>query len=429
MKNNTEVKVFILLGLTNNPELQVPLFIVFMLIYLVTLIGNLGMIMLIVLDSRLHTPMYFFLSNLSLVDFCYSSTVTPKVLAGLLMGDKVISYNACAAQMFFFALFGTVDSYLLASMAYDRYAAVCKPLHYTSTMTTSVCARLAIGSYVFAFLTAVFDIGDTFSLSFCMSNIVHHFFCDIPAVMTLTCSDKGTNELILVLVSSFTIFFALIVTIASPNFQITSMKNNTDVTDFILLGLTNNPELQFPLFIVFMLIYLVTLVGNLGMILLIVLDSRLHTPMYFFLSNLSLVDFCYSSSVTPKVMAGLLMGDKVISYNACAAQMFFFAVFATAENYLLASMAYDRYTAVCKPLHYTSTMTMISIFYGTVIIMYLQPSSSHSMDTDKITSVFYTMVTPMLNPVVYSLRNKEVKNAFKKIVEKAKFSLGFVLMK
>nr|XP_019575484.1 PREDICTED: olfactory receptor 5B3-like [Rhinolophus sinicus] len=219
------------------------------------------------------------------------------------------------------------------------------------------------------------------------------------------------------------------------------MKNNTEVTDFILLGLTNVPELQVPLFIMFTLVYLITLIGNLGMIMLILLDSRLHTPMYFFLSNLSLVDFCYSSTITPKVMAGFLIGDKVISYNACAAQMFFFVVFATAESYLLASMAYDRYAAVCKPLHYTTTMTTgvcARLAIGSYVLGFLnasinirdtlQPSSSHSMDTDKIASVFYTMLIPMLNPVVYSLRNREVKSAFKKVVERTKFSLGFVLV-
>ncbi|XP_047548319.1 olfactory receptor 5B17-like [Lutra lutra] len=313
MKNNTEVKEFILLGLTNAPELQGPLFLMFTLIYLVTLIGNLGMIMLILLDSHLHIPMYFFLSNLSLVDFCYSSTVTPKVMAGLLIGDKVISYNACAAQMFFFVLFATVESYLLASMAYDRYAAVCKPLHYTTTMTTGVCARLAVGSYVFALLTATIDIGGTFSLSFCMSNVVHHFFCDIPAVMTLTCSDKDINELILVLISSFNIFFALLITLISY--------------------------------------------------------------MFIFITVL-------------KIQSG---------------------------------EGYQKALSTCA-FH----LVAVSIFYGTVIIMYVQPSSSHSMDTDKMASVFYTMVIPMLNPMVYSLRNKEVKNAFKKFVVRAKYSLGLV---
>ncbi|MBZ3870847.1 Olfactory receptor 5B3 [Sciurus carolinensis] len=211
MENRTEVTEFILLGLTSDPGLQLPLFLTFLLIYTITLIGNLGMILLIVLDSRLHTPMYFFLGNLSLVDFCSSSSVTPTVMAELFMGHKIISYNACAAQMYFFAALVTVENYLLASMAYDRYAAVCKPLHYTTTMTTSVCANLVIGSYVIGFLNASIHIGDTFSLSFCLSNVVHHFFCDIPAVMVLSCSDRHISELVLIYIVSFCIFFALLV--------------------------------------------------------------------------------------------------------------------------------------------------------------------------------------------------------------------------
>ncbi|KAK7795742.1 hypothetical protein U0070_026200 [Myodes glareolus] len=251
------------------------------------------------------------------------------------------------------------------------------------------------------------------------------------------------------------------------------MENKTEVTQFILMGLTNDPDLQLPLFITFLLIYTITLVGNLGMFLLTLLDSRLHTPMYIFLCNLSFVDFCYSSTVTPKVIAGFLTGDKIISYNACASQMFFFANFAIVEHYLLVSMAYDRYVAVsvmilsCSDRHvnelvliyvasfniffalihiiisymfiftnilkmnsvaayykalstFASHFTAVSIFYGTVIFMYLQPSSSHSMDSDQIASVFYTMFIPMLNPLVYSLRNKEVKSAFTKIVLKSR---------
>ena len=306
MENNTEVTEFILLGLSSAPELQVPLFMIFTLIYLISVVGNLGMVILILMDSRLHTPMYFFLSNLSLVDFCYSSAVTPKVMAGLLLGDKVISYNACAAQMFFFASLGSVENYLLASMAYDRYAAVCKPLHYTTTMTTGVCARLVIGSYIYGFLNASVHIRDTFSLSFCKSNVVHHFFCDVPAVMALSCSDRQISELILVIVASFNIVFALLVILIS-----------------------------------YLFIFVTIL--------------KMHS----------------------------------------------------AEGY-------QKALSTCA-----SHLTAVSIFYGTIIFMYLQPSSSHSMDTDKIASVFYTMVIPMLNPLVYSLRNKEVKNAFKKVAEKA----------
>ncbi|XP_021056214.1 olfactory receptor 5B3-like [Mus pahari] len=306
MENNTEVTQFLLLGLTDDPSLQLPLFITFLLIYTITLVGNLGMILLIVLDSRLHTPMYFFLGNLSLVDFCYSSAVTPTVMTGLI-GVKIISYNDCAAQMFFFVAFATVENYLLASMAYDRYAAVCKPLHYATTMTTSVCVCLSIGSYTCGFLNASIHIGDTFSLSFCRSNVVHHFFCDIPAVMVLSCSDRHVSELVLVYVVSFNIFFALSVIWISYIF-------------------------------IFITIF------------------KMHS-----------------------------------------------------------SSGYRKAVSTCA-----SHFIAVSIFYGTIIFMYLQPSSSHSMDTDKIASVFYTMIIPMLNPLVYSMRNKEVKSAFTKVLQLAK---------
>ncbi|KAB0353099.1 hypothetical protein FD754_017956 [Muntiacus muntjak] len=310
MENRTEVIGFILLGLSSGPELQSLLCIMFTVIYLVTLVGNLGMITLILLDSHLHTPMYFFLSNLSLVDFGYSSAITPKAMAGLLIGDKLISYNACAAQMFFVA-FATVENYLLASMAYDRYAAVCRPLHYTTTMTTSVCALLAIGSYVCGFLNACFHVGDIFSLTFCKSNTVHHFFCDVPAVLALSCSEKHISEVVLVFLSSFNVSFALLVTLIS---------------------------------------YLLIFVNIL----------KMHS-----------------------------------------------------------AQGHRKALSTC-----TSHLTAVSIFYGTIIFMYLQPSSSHSMDTDKVASVFYAVVTPMLNPVVYSLRNKEVTSAFKKVVEKTDISIG-----
>ncbi|XP_008841986.1 olfactory receptor 5B3-like [Nannospalax galili] len=307
MENRTEVTQFILLGLTNDPGLQVPLFISFLLIYTISLVGNLGMTLLILLDSRLHTPMYFFLGNLSLVDFCYSSTVTPIVMAGLLTGDTVISYNDCVAQMFFFIVFATVENYLLASMAYDRYVAVCKPLHYVTTMTTSVCASLIIGPYVCGLLNASIHTVDTFSLSFCKSNVVHHFFCDIPAVMVLSCSDRRVAELVLVYVATFNLLFALLVILISY--------------------------------------------------------------MFIFITILKM----QSGAGHRKAM------------STCA-----------------------------------SHLTAVSIFFGPPIFMYLQPSSSHSMDTDKLASVFYTMIIPMLNPLVYSLRNNDVKNAFTKVLLAAK---------
>ncbi|XP_012326817.2 olfactory receptor 5B2-like [Aotus nancymaae] len=310
MENVSEVTEFILVGLTDVLELQIPLFIIFTLIYLTTLVGNFGMIMLILLDSRLHTPMYFFLGNLSLVDCVYTSAVTPKVMVKFLTGSKIISYNACATQMFFFAAFATIESFLLASMAFDRHAAVCKPLHYTTTMTSSMCVLLVTGSYICGLLQSSIHVVFTFHLSFCDSNVVNHFFCDIPPLLALSCSDIHTNEIVLFILATFNIFFTLLIIL------------NSYIFIFIAI-------------------------------------LRMHSAE----------------------------GQKK-AFSTCAYHL-----------------------------------TTVSIFYGTITFMYLQPSSGHSMDTDKISSVFYTMVIPLLNPVVYSLRNKEVKSAFKVITGKAKSSL------
>ncbi|XP_012884475.1 PREDICTED: olfactory receptor 5B12-like [Dipodomys ordii] len=305
MENTSEMTRFILVGLTDALELQVPLFIIFTLIYFITLVGNLGMIALILLDSRLHTPMYFFLSNLSLVDCVYASAVTPKVMEGFLTREKIISYNACATQMFFFVAFAIIESFLLASMAYDHHAAVCKPLHYSSTITSSVCVLLVTLSYVNGLLQSSTHVALTFRLSFCHSNVIHHFFCDIPSLLVLSCSDIHKNELVLFVLVTFNVLFSLAVILSS-----------------------------------YLLIFVAIL--------------RMRSAE-----------------------------GKKKALSTC-----------------------------------TSHLTTVSIFYGTIIFMYLQPGSSHSMDTDKIASVFYTMVIPMLNPLVYSLRNKEVKNAFKKAIGK-----------
>ncbi|XP_028714622.1 olfactory receptor 5B12-like [Peromyscus leucopus] len=305
MQNTSEMTQFILLGLTDAPELQVPLFIIFTLIYLTTLLGNLGMIMLILLDSRLHTPMYIFLSNLSLVDSVYASAVTPKVIEGFLTDHKIM-YNECAAQMYFFIAFAIIEVFLLASMAFDRYVAVCKPLHYSTTMTTPKCALLVSGSYISGLLQSSIHVFFTFHLSFCHSNVMNHFFCDIPPLLAISCSDIYNNEIIIFMLAGFNATLTLLVILSS---------------------------------------YLLIFVAILRM----------------------------RSAEGRK---------KAIS--TCA-----------------------------------SHLTTVSIFYGTLIFMYLRPSNSHSMDTDKVASVFYTMIIPMLNPLVYSLRNKEVKNAFKKVLVKA----------
>ena len=301
MKNSTVVTEFIFAGITDDPQLQIPLFLVFTLIYLLTLVGNLGVITLILLDSRLHTPMYFFLSNLALVDFGYSTAVTPKVMAGFLTGDKVISYEACAAQLYFFGSFLSVETFLLALMAYDRHAAVCKPLRYTNIMTPRVCAWTVIGSYVLGFLVASVHTWNAFSLSFCRSNVIDHFFCDPTPLLALSCSDNNRSEMVLFLLVGFNVLFSNLV----------------------------------------ILVYLFIFVTILRM----------------------------RSS-----------GGHQKAFSTCA-----------------------------------SHLTAVFIFYGTGSFMYFQPGSHHSRSTDKAASVFYAIVIPMLNPLSYSLRNKEVKGALKKL--------------
>ncbi|XP_060976327.1 olfactory receptor 5B12-like [Dama dama] len=313
MKNSTVMTEFILAGITDDPQLQIPLFLVLTLIYLLTLVGNLGVITLILLDSHLHTPMYFFLSHLSLMDFGYSTAVTPKVMAGFLIGDKVISYNACAAQFFFFAVFLAVDTFLLALMAYDRHAAVCKPLHYTTIMTPRVCAWMVVGCYVLGFLVASVHTWNAFSLSFCRSNVIDHFFCDATPVLALSCSDSNRSETVFFVLVSFNIIFTIMVILISYLFI------------FVTILRVRSSE------------------------------------------------------------------GRQKAFSTCA-----------------------------------SHLTSISIFYGAGAFMYLQPGSRHSMDTDKMASVFYALVVPMLNPLIYSLRNKEVKGALKKAVGKAKSSLRFI---
>ncbi|XP_036621137.1 olfactory receptor 5B12-like [Trichosurus vulpecula] len=310
MENRSEVNEFRLIGLTDAPELQVLLFIMFTFIYLITLVGNLGIVALISWDSHLHTPMYFFLSNLSLVDFGYSSSITPKVMAGLLTGKKIISYNGCATQLFFVVAFANTESFLLASMAYDRHAAVCKPLHYTTTMTSTVCSFLTSGSQVCGFLTSSILTGNTFSLSFCKSNVVHHFFCDILPLLVLSCSDIQLIQSVIFIIVLLNGFFPFLVIFTS-----------------------------------YMLIFIT------------ILNIR-------------------SAEGRQK------------AFSTCV-----------------------------------SHLIVVSIFYGTIIFMYFQPTSRHSVDSDKMVSVFYTMIIPMLNPLVYSLRNKDVMNAFRKAVKGQRLQL------
>ncbi|XP_054419717.1 olfactory receptor 5M11 [Pteronotus mesoamericanus] len=504
-KNYTGVTEFILLGLTDRAELQPVLFVVFLAVYLTTVVGNVSMILLIRSDSRLHTPMYFFLSHLSFLDLCYATNVTPQMLVNFLSKRKTISVIGCFIQFHFFIALVITDYYMLTVMAFDRYMAICKPLLYGSKMSRSVCISLVVIPYTYGFANGLVQTILMLRLSFCGPNEINHFYCADPPLLVLACSDTSVKE----------------TAIKMP------ITNGSEITEFILLGLTGRPELQPLLFVLFLVVYLVTLLSNLGMILLIRLDSRLHTPMYFFLSNLAFVDLCYTSNATLQMLTNFLSEKKTITFAGCFTQCYIFIALLLTELYMLAAMAYDRYVAICNPLRYSvkmsrqvciclatcpyvygfsdgllqailtfsltfcrsniinhfycadppliklscsdtyvkehamlisagfnlsssltiilvsyafiiaailqiksaegrqkafstcgSHMIAVTLFYGTLFCMYVRPPTDKTVEESKIIAVFYTFVNPVLNPLIYSMRNKDVKQALKDVLRR-----------
>ncbi|KAM5246910.1 olfactory receptor 5AK2-like [Ctenodactylus gundi] len=303
--NGTEVTEFCLLGFGNQGKFQCVLFVVFLVVYIASVAGNAGMILLIKADPRLQTPMYFFLQHLALVDICYTSAITPKMLQNFVVENKSISFGGCVVQLLVYATFATSDCYLLATMAVDRYVAICKPLHYPVIMSRTVCIQLVAGSYLMGSLNASVHTGFTFALSFCKSNTINHFFCDVPPILALSCSSVDINIMLLVVFVGFNLTFTVLVVTLSY-------------------------------------IYIMAAI------------------------------FKMSSTAGRK---------KTLS--TCA-----------------------------------SHLTAVTIFYGTLSYMYLQPHSDHAEENMKVASVFYGIVIPMLNPLIYSLRNKEVKEAVKAAGEK-----------
>ncbi|CAM4563078.1 unnamed protein product [Lepidochelys olivacea] len=305
MGNHSEATEFILSGLTDRPELQVPLFGVFLLIYGITLVGNGGMILLITIDPRLHTPMYFFLRNLSFCDLCISLIISPKMLLNFLAERKSVSYTACAVQMSLSIAFGDAECLLLAVMAYDRYVAICNPLLYTVTRSRQLCKQLVAGVYALGVVDSMIQTCFTFRLSFCSSNIINHFFCDILPLLALSCSDTRINEIMM--------------------FALTSCIT---VSSFVTV----------------------------------------------------LLSYIYIISTILQI---------------CSAE------------------GHHKAFYTCS-FH----LTAVVLSFGTLFFMYLRPTSSYSTDRDKVASVFYTLVIPMLNPLIYSLRNMEVKDALRKAMSK-----------
>ncbi|XP_004715026.1 olfactory receptor 9I1 [Echinops telfairi] len=300
--NLTTVTEFILVGFANHPNLEIPLFMVFLSFYLVTLLGNVGMVVLIHLDAHLHTPMYFFLSHLSLLDACYSSVITPQILATLSTGKTTVSYGQCAAQFFFFTICASTECFLLAVMAYDRYVAIRNPLLYTVAMNPRICWSLVVGAYVCGVSGAILRTACTFTLTFCDDNQINFFFCDLPPLLKLACSDTRSMEIIIVFFGNFVIVVNALVILISYLFiikAILKMKSS---------------------------------------------------------------------------------GGRAKTFSTCV-----------------------------------SHLTAVALFFGTLTFMYIRSGSEKSLEEDKVVSVFYTVVIPMLNPLIYSLRNKDVKDAFRKV--------------
>ncbi|NXG69318.1 O1052 protein, partial [Baryphthengus martii] len=306
--NDTTVTQFILLGLAREPQLQIPLFILFLLIYLITLTGNLGLITVIRTNPRLQTPMYFFLSNLSVVDLCYSSVFSPKLLLGFWEEKKTISYSSCFAQHFFFLLFVTTEVFLLAAMAYDRYVAICNPLLYTLSMPKRVCVQLVAGSYMGGLLNSLIQTCCLLPLPFCGPNVIDHFFCDTNPLLNLACSDDRLNELLLATFNGTISMSALLLIVVSYTYIL-----------FAILRISST------------------------------------------------------------------MGRH--------------KAFSTCASHLLA----------------------VTFFYVPAGLSHLQPGSKYSLETEKVTAVFYTLLVPMLNPLIYSLRNTEVQEALWKVTSKTIF--------
>ncbi|ELW61587.1 Olfactory receptor 4D2 [Tupaia chinensis] len=438
--NVTWVSDFVFLGLSQTPELQISLFLVFLFVYTTAVIGNLLIIVTVISDSRLHTPMFFLLRNLALLDLCFSSVTAPKMLVDFLSEKKTISYQGCMTQIFFFHFLGDAMIFLLSVMAYDRLVAISRPLHYVTIMNTQLCMGLVVTAWMVGFVHSISQLALMLPLPFCGPNVLDNFYCDVPQVLRLACTDTSLLEflmisnsgmldiiwfllllisyvIILVMLRSHSeearrkaastctthiivvsmIFIPSIYLYARPftpfsmdkavsishtvmtpmlNPMIYTLRNQemqaavkrlgredtmepgnlTWVSDFVFLGLSQTPELQISLFLVFLFVYTTTVIGNLLIIVTVISDSRLHTPMFFLLRNLALLDLCFSSVTAPKMLVDFLSEKKTISYQGCMTQIFFFHFLGGAMVFLLSVMAYDRLVAISRPLHYVTIM-------------------------------------------------------------------------
>ncbi|XP_056425800.1 olfactory receptor 5I1-like [Hyla sarda] len=301
--NNSFVHEFILTGFSGRPDLRIFLSLLFLCFYFTSILGNGGILFLVSHNVKFHVPMYFFISNLSLIDLVYSSDIVPKIIVGLLFDQRSISYLGCAIQLFLYCALGSTECILFAVMAYDRYMAICSPLHYNLIMQKKTCLRLVLVAYIPGFLHSLIEICCTFRLSFCDSNVLHHFVCDFPPLLRISCSDTTINEMIIFICSSSIIMPCII---------------------FILVSYGS----------IFIVILKITSAGG-----------------------------------------------RQKAFSTC-----------------------------------TSHITAVILFYGTLLSVYVSPKSPSSTDNVHAATIFYTVVLPMLNPMIYSLRNKDIKSALKSTI-------------
>ncbi|XP_029431417.1 olfactory receptor 13A1-like [Rhinatrema bivittatum] len=308
-KNQTMSIKFYMMGLSSEPHLQPIFFAIFFIIYMLALLGNTLISTIITTDSRLHTPMYFFLINLSILDICCTTAAIPKILQVILSEEKSISYSGCIAQLCFFSGALSTETMLLTVMAYDRYVAICIPFHYAAIMNKMTCFLLAAAVWLGGFMNSMVQTGLILRLKFCEKNILHHFFCEIPAVLKVACSDTYINNVMIIMAD-------------------------------VLMG------------------------------------------MVCFL--LTVISYTYIILAILKIRSA---DKKMKAFSTCA-----------------------------------SHLTVVSLFYGGVIYTYVRPAFSNFLEADKVISAVYAIISPVLNPIIYSLRNKEVINALRKLVGRTVFS-------
>ncbi|KAM4696170.1 uncharacterized protein WCC33_014912 [Rhinophrynus dorsalis] len=614
--NQTIVTYFIIKGISDVPELKTLIFLLVLLLYILTLSGNLVILLLVCMDQQLHTPMYFFLCNLSILDISSTTVTLHRILIDFISGHNTVSFFGCMAQMYIFTALACDELLILTAMSYDRYVAICNPLRYHMVMNHRVCILLTMVCWLLGFLEILPILWALSNFTCYRSHEINHFFCDMVPLIKLCCNDTSSLEFYIVIegifLGSFTPFFLtfisyvfiiltimnircstgrrkafytcsshltvvilLYVTLICQYLRPTSIetlesnklfslfntatvpmlnpliyslknkevksalgrrlrhagtsdsasqKNETPITYFIIKGISEVPQLQALVFFLGLLIYLITVGGNMTILVLVCRDSQLHTPMYFFLGNLSMLDvFCLTITLH-KILLTFMSGDNTVSFLSCMSQMYIFSSLTCNELLILTAMSYDRYVAICNPLHYhmvmrgrvcvllaivcwllgfieviphmwaisrfscyksneinhyfcdilpimklscsdtttlklvifieglflvsftpflltfisyvfiistilrirdstgrqkafytcSSHLTVVSLLYVSLVCQYLRPTSTDTLESNKLFSLFNTAAVPVLNPFIYSLKNKDVKSAVRR---------------